>query len=299
VPEKKLKSASIREKKAHVSALNIVLHPHNEDLYIDLLMTIFNLKETMSIRGVTAITLGACDDNHESSEGRCLHGVIYKFIKLDPDEPWYNVNTRSEAEKNEKNSISIPEHLKPHLEEFPFVFYPEGHRIYFISKKSNKYLPPSFLLSFFEKITKYPEFSRFKSIKFTIEPEQYLVDEILSLERIKKLYIDVYQPNPDDHSSAEEKMQARLKSLNSSHIETIYTEADSSGIKPDDETKVMAKIAASNGNVTAKGVDSSGKLKELSTKDHHMSKEICYRESLVEKLLEFSRNLHKSIMSNT
>ncbi|RFQ09630.1 DUF4747 family protein, partial [Pseudomonas sp. ATCC 13867] len=29
----------------------------------------------------------------------------------------------------------IPEHLKPHFKRFQYIFYPKGHRFYFISGK--------------------------------------------------------------------------------------------------------------------------------------------------------------------
>ncbi|MGA4817472.1 DUF4747 family protein [Pseudomonas aeruginosa] len=46
--------------------------------------------------------------------------------------------------KESFSKISIPDHLKPHLQEFSYVFYPKGHRLYFVSSRSGRNCLQSF-----------------------------------------------------------------------------------------------------------------------------------------------------------
>lgn len=288
-----------RERKAYVSAINVVLQPHSPSLYVELFNEIRNSDGAVKVRGQSAVMFGSCWAMSEGKPEEGLQGVIYKFFKLDANEPWFNVKTKSEAGKAEKSIISIPDYLKPHLQEFPFVFYPKGHRFYFVSSRTGQALSSKFMLDFFERIVELPRFAKFGSIKFTVEPERDTVNKILGMPRLKMLQLDIYQPNPDDQQSAEEKMQRRLKSQNVKRMQHTYSEATSEGIKPDDETKVLAKIASSNGKVVAKVITPAGHSEILSTVQHPLVEEMRYdsnAQTEAAALSDLSAGLHRLLV---
>lgn len=290
------KHAKGRDRFVTVSAINVVLHPHRAQLYVKLLRQIFGTQSPVRVHGQTAVMLGSCLELDRGSPQNGLTGVIYKFFHLDPSEPWFNTETRKAAEEAELKSIKIPENLKPHLEELSYVFYPRGHRLYFVSKRSKAQLSPALLVKGLERIVERPEFAKFGSIKFTVEPDNDSVNNILNLARLKMLHLDIYRPNPDDHKSAEEKFFKRMKKINADREQVIYNEASDEGIKPDAQTRVLATIAASNGKIVAKGEDATGKVRDFSTDKHPMEEVFSYNSGNQTELLalqDFADQLHR------
>ncbi|HEP9907959.1 TPA: DUF4747 family protein [Pseudomonas aeruginosa] len=284
-----------RERKYRVSAINIVLHPHSPEKYAELWREIFSSDDPVKVRGTSAVMIGSCSAVNDGNDKEGVTGVVYKFFKLDAAEPWFDTQKRTAADKGELSKISIPDHLKPHLQEFSYVFYPKGHRLYFVSSRSGAQLSPKFLLSYLERVVERAEFSRFGEIKLTVVPSEESISQILSLSRLKSLYLDIHKPNPDDQKSAEALMQARLKKQNIKRSEITLTEASSSGIKPDDETKILIKIAANNGEVRARGQNSNGELVTLSTEKHPLQEVVSYDSNIQSErssLQNFAASLH-------
>lgn len=299
-PNKKSTSKQVkgRERTYRVSAINIVLHPHSPKKYAEFWRDIFSSDDPVKVRGTSAVMIGSCSAVNGGDDEKGLTGVIYKFFKLDAAEPWFDTQKKSAADKGELRKISIPDHLKPHLQEFSYVFYPEGHRLYFVSSRSGAQLSPKFLLSYLERVTERAEFGQFGEIKLTVVPSEESIDQILSLSRLKSLYLDIHKPNPDDQKSAEALMQARLKKQNIKRSELTLTEASSKGIQPDDETKVLIRIAASNGEVRARGENKAGELVSLSTEKHPMQEVVDYDSNVQTErssLQDFAARLHARI----
>ncbi|HBP1943292.1 TPA: DUF4747 family protein [Pseudomonas aeruginosa] len=288
-----------RERKAHISAINVVLQPHNPDLYVALMRAMYKSEYAVKIRGQSALMVGSCSSITRGKPQFGLTGVFYKFFKLDANEPWFDTETRSVADKEEVSKIVIPENLKPHLQEFSYVFYPKGHRLYFVSRRSGAYLSPKFVLDYFERLVQQEEFSTFGSIKFTIEPEVDAVAKIFSLSRIKSIFLDINKPNPDDLRSAEAKMKARMSAQNISRQQSTFVEATNEGIKPDADTKILIKVAASNGKAVAKGIDAKGAMVEVSTESHPLSEPMSYDSNVQTEttaLQSFASELHQQIV---
>lgn len=298
--KKSSKQVKGRERKFKVSAINVVLHPHSAKLYVDFFRDIFVSDDPVKVRGQSAVMIGSCFSMTDGRDIDGLTGVLYKFFKLDASEPWFDTKKKTAADKREVSKISIPDHLKPHLEEFSYVFFPKGHRLYFVTRRTGGQLSANFLLSYLERVSQRAEFAKYGEVKFTIEPDSDAVTKILNLKRIKSLSIDYYKPNPDDQKSAEAKMKLRLGKQNVKRVQTKLTEASSKGISPDDETKILAKIASSNGSVEAVGEGVDGKVVSLSTKSHPLVEEVVYdSNSQTERngLQSFVADLHARIIN--
>lgn len=116
-----------RDRKLEVSCLNLVLHPHSQELYIDLLKTIHANKLDIKVRGDDAVMFGSV---FKGEEGDVYVGEIFKFLKLNAAEDWFNTLSMELASRNDVSGIVIPENLKPHFKRFQYAFFPSKHRLF-------------------------------------------------------------------------------------------------------------------------------------------------------------------------
>lgn len=99
-----------------IAALNIAMHkPHSPERYVSMMREAHSLRYLVRQGSLKCAMIGSLytDDKENPEEG--LHGELYLFIKLDPSEPWFNVETKEPASAEDVEAISIPTHLLPHL----------------------------------------------------------------------------------------------------------------------------------------------------------------------------------------
>jgi hypothetical protein len=297
-PKRKPKARKARSSTFYVACLNIVLHPHTKDKYVHLLSTIYRNKLDAKVRGDDAIMIGSF--YHASPAGdknEFYTGNIYKYLKLDAAEDWFNTMEMDAASKEDVKGILIPEHLKPHFKKFQYVFFPENHRLYFITTKKDHSLSPQMVKRFFEVVATRAEIAEFGELTTTVQPEKGITEEFFSIDRISIIELEIHKPNPDDHDDFEEDVMERLKELNAGKEKRQYSEASNSGLKPDKQLKALASVAAENGEVYVKG-RTGGKVVELSTKDRPLKSSTSYNPDLqseLDALLEKAEQLHREI----
>lgn len=117
-----------REVTAELAILNIKSHPHSPEKYIKILEF---AKQQRLLEHLSPERVGMFGLLSKPREG-VLAGEIFTFIKVDKNDPWFDVGKGEVAEKDEvSREVSIPEHLKPHMKEIPFVFFADAHRLVF------------------------------------------------------------------------------------------------------------------------------------------------------------------------
>lgn len=134
----------------------------------------------------------------------------------------------------------------------------------------------------------------FPPIEITVEPAKDALDEILGLKSLEHLVIELVPPNPDDGEEIEKKIKERLKRQNV-RKQTIQLDAErNQSIRPDTDTVELAKVAASNGKVTATGHDAIGIKRELSTVDKPLRERVLHDPN-VETLFDTLRRTADSL----
>lgn len=288
-----------RPSKFTVSCVNIVLQPHSEKKYIQFLETIYKNKIDAKVRGDDALMIGSFHESIETKEnGPIYTGDLFKYLKLDAAEDWFNTLKMDSASKHDVADIVIPEHLKPHFKRFPYVFFPKAHRLYFISKKSKQSLSPALVKRFFDAIAENSELAKFGEINITVQPEEGVTEEFFKIARISVIELDIRRPNPDDHDDLEDEILERLSELNAKRELIQYNEAGPSGLKPDARLRSLAAVAAENGSVYVKG-RSNGNVVELSSKERPLTSQTSYypnTQTEFDALLEKSKQLHLDII---
>lgn len=292
---KDIEDGSGRDRRIYVSCLNLVLHPHSKEKYVDLLKTLAKSRLAIKVRGDDALMIGSFV---KSESGESYYGEIYKYLNLDASADWFNMQSMAAASRKEVSAVVIPENLKPHFKKYTYVFFPIKHRLFFVAKAGGENLSPMLLKKYFEGVAQSEVLARFGELTITVEPQSGTAEQLLSLPRLSRLELEINRPNPDDHAGLDERVKARLNKIRAKKETITYVEADSGGLKPDAELKALASVAASNGKVLVKGRNASNEIISLSTEDSPLSEPVTYnpdiqseKSALLDAALEIRRGL--------
>lgn len=203
--------------------------------------------------------LGSLNGPTDYSKGVVLTGEIFRFVKLDASEPWFNLNTSEEASVDDMGAVSIPKHLLPHLQQIDFVFRPDNHELWFVSEDRKDRLGAQAAATFFQRLFDLVyQKGKCTQVEVTALPDMATLEMMLSLHKLERMTIDLKRPNADDAASDEARMLKKLENQGVRQQQTQLVAAAGESIKPDAETRALAKVAANNGSVSVVGKDSGG-----------------------------------------
>jgi len=254
-------------RKIEISALNIAMHaPHSAQKYIQLFLSARRKNILIQLGTVHGAILGSAASENKDDPKKFIVGEIYRFIRIDPKEPWFNIKTSEPATEQEMGKVKIPDNLLPNLRRIEYVFDPQKHRLWFVSSDRKDQMGPSMAAEFFQTL-----FDRvcvedgFPKVEVTPFPDQEALDTMLSLPQLDFIRISLTRPNPDD---AEELDARFLKRLEDQGIERWNQELRATAgqtIRPDAETSGVISVASRNGFVEVEGRDGEGNRYSEST----------------------------------
>ena len=288
-----------RKKTLELGVINITMSaPHLPERYVELFREAFTLNIKTELRGDYIGILGELKIEDDFDGSKLVRGDFFKYMELDATKEWFSVQKRKRADKEDLDTISIPDDLKPHFQFFPFVFFPKGHRLVLICRDSKESLPPKQAAEILSTIFNCSSIQdKFGRIDVVIEPSRETLDKIFSSPRLRTLEIEVTPPNADDFHEFEEDVYKNMDSQNTRSYHITLQEADERGLSPSERTKKLAQIAQSNGKVVGH-IGSRGKNKILSTQDHPLIDKVDYlpdtqirSEVLFSKAIELINNL--------
>lgn len=196
-----------------------------------------------------------------------VSGEIYRFVKLDPDQPWFNAEKKEPATEEDVGSINIPKHLLPHLQRIPFVFNARRHQLWYVSKDQRNSLAPATAVRFFEALLQSTASAHdFPEVSVTAVPEKTSVDNILTLPGLEYLRIELVRPNPDSGEGAEDRWLKKMEDQRTTKLKLELLHTKNQVLQPSAETREMASVAANNGFVFGRGRSADGLPVEDSTK---------------------------------
>lgn len=249
-----------RTKKLTYGAVNITIHPHTPEKYIELFRMARRNARNVKLRGDSYATLSFFNPyKRGQSSNEPFEGEILKFIDIDIDGEWFNISKKDVATDEEKDKINIPENLKPNVGRFSFIFLPESHLLVYEMQDKNKYISPKQMETFLNGIFSDTKIlDKFGIVNVTILTEPESVEKMLSLKGITLISMITRRPNPDDLISAESIMQKRFKKLGVIEEDKTYKSERGQEIKPDKELKQDALIASRNGEVSIRRINETG-----------------------------------------
>ncbi|MFM0225285.1 DUF4747 family protein [Paraburkholderia dipogonis] len=252
-----------------ISALNIVMPvPHSPERYVEMFRKAYRTKRVVKIRGQFAGILGAFDGREEDG---FYYGEVYKFYDLKLTGKWLNMLQQAPAEEQDLADLKVPEHLKPGLEAFPFLFHAPTHRLFFISRETNEHLGPVDAGRYFRELLNQPRLvDQYGQVNVTVIPDADSLERILGLPDLRKLHIVITPPNPDDWHDLEQEIRDRLAEQNAATMVTVLVAEKGESLVPNGPTRMLSEVAQSNGYVEARGAVEGGKVSTFSTKQHPM-----------------------------
>ena len=90
---------------------------------------------------------------------------------------------------------------------------------------------------------------------------------MLSLPVLERLTIELKRPNPDDAGGERARWMKKLQKQHAQSLKTELVAVKGESIKPDEDTRSAAHVAADNGNVRVVGRNAGGTRVDESTKD--------------------------------
>lgn len=254
-----------------VSALNITMHPHNPKKYISLIKKAEKLKKPIRVSGETYLQLvrGIFSVDVKNIENG-IYGEIAKFTDIPKDANWINLKTESIAEEKDMEGVSIPENMKPNYAGFTFIFFPKTHQFFYEQKNGSFQLSPNYVAKFLEGLFELKEIKKdFGKVDVTIIPQKDKYEEILNIFELKHLTIHLTRPNPDDFGGDEDDHVLKLLDDENVGVQVIERKAvKGKSIKPSKNTKMLARVASTNGYVEGEGIAADGTRVSDSTKAH-------------------------------
>lgn len=259
-----------RTRTVEISALNIAMHdPHSPARYVDLLREVFARRATVRLGELHLAMIGTlyAEDREDPLKG--LEGEFFRFVNLDPNEPWFNIETRDAATDEDVSAIQIPKHLLPHLRRIPFCFRPQAHELWFVRRDRSEGLGPATAARLLERlITPLVLEQRFPPVEVTPLPEAGALEKMLAVHTLEKLSIELKRPNSDGGENEQARWQKKLERQNAKRLKVELAAVHAESIKPDEETRSLAEAASRNGKVQIEGRDSVGSKVVESTEEH-------------------------------
>ena len=288
-----------RMKTLKIAALNITIHPHKPELYVNLIRDVFKSRKPARFRSNHFGMIGTFHYLEEDDPLSGIHGELHKFLDFDMEEEWLNLNAHKKADKDDLEEVNIPEHLKPDFSSARYVFYPRRHRLFFESFTADrKSFGPQTVERIFAGLFNNVTIKRkYGPVDVTVEPTREGLEKIFEIPKLRRLKIILTKPNADDQDEEETKVLERLDNQNARRMETTLVGESGMTLAPDEDTRVLASVAASNGRVFGEGKDIEGKPVSESTEDHPWQDVVRYnpksqgpREAFLSRVADVARN---------
>ncbi|MBS9903211.1 DUF4747 family protein [Vibrio alginolyticus] len=253
-----------------LSALSIVTHPHSPQNYIKLFKAAEKVNYPVRLRGDVFGNIYHIEKRIEKGKDT-VHGEFVKYTNIDKEGDWYSLATRDLVDNKEdlEKIKALPDHVKPNMSRFSFIFYPESHILVFENKYDDKTLAPAWAAKTLSSIFEQPSiFDKFGKVAVHVLPETDKIDEMLALD-MRSITLFTHRPNPD---ATDKKLEARVKKrfakLNIETEERTLKAPVGEDLKLDEEFKKEARVAAKNGSVTIKHTNADNRVVTSSTKQH-------------------------------
>lgn len=257
-----------------VAALNVRIHPHSKDLYVQLFKDAFALRRPIQVYGSTHMLISSLKDDQENNE---IAGTLAKFTVIDENLTWFNYDKFDEASEDDLKKIQIPENLRPNFSSHFFEFFPSKHLVVFEARGAFGTLSVKAVHIFFSALFSQAEITqKYGSVSVSLIAARDELTKIIDGEGIRRVTIELMRPNPDDQGDYDKEITEKLLEMGAQKL-TVKLDADASGnIKVEGEYRKMAALAMSNGVVSSERKLGERPRVKASSADHPQQEQIKY-----------------------
>ncbi|MXN49579.1 DUF4747 family protein [Shinella sp. AETb1-6] len=248
------------------SILNIRLHPHSDDRYVDFFSDIYRTKKIVRLHGDRHGMMSLLDMTR-SDEG-IIRGIVTTFLNIEIDGNWFDTENLKEATDNQVSEVKIPENLHPNSAQFYFIFDVKRHRIYIQNYSKGKVLTPPQALKLFSEISEQIQITqKYNYPSITLVQDKKALEKIFNIERIDRITISILKPNADILvDNFEEQIEAHLLASHAKKLTLTYQANPGESLVTNDDIQKLGGAALTNGSVKVDGRD-NGHAVHMSTED--------------------------------
>lgn len=241
-----------------LAALNIEMHqPHSAQRYVDLFARAKKAQFLVRQGELHALMLDDVYGIKNGVESDEITGLFYRFVRIDPSNPWFNKKERRLATADEVRDIKIPEELLAHAQKIYFVFFPKKHELWFTHKNGADGVGHRAAANFFQEILSHAAVElSYPPVHVNSIPDKEAVSKIVKKSTLRSIEWSYTRPNHDGVQSAEAELQAVMERLNAERMTRSLQAPRGEALKLDQETQEEAMAASRRGAVQA--VDLSG-----------------------------------------
>lgn len=271
-----------RLRTVQIAAANIKVHPHPPGIYLKLLKDAFNLKRPIQVRGDQHLIMRPFQD---AGEG-VIVGSVARFTAIDTNLSWFNSQTLDVADEENVKKIVIPDGVHPNYVPIFFAFFERQHLFVFETKGKDVSVSPNMVERFLRGLFEQAEIMKeYGEVDVSIVADANKLDQIMNSKAIRKLTIKIRKPNPDTVSLVRNRVMGRINDNNAIGWEQTFTPAMGQALTPNEETQLLARVALTDGEVTATvGDGDGGRVTQRSTAAHPVVEPYAYDpEALTEQ----------------
>ncbi|AUR08474.1 DUF4747 family protein [Phaeobacter inhibens] len=243
--------------------LNVVAHPHPEGIY----RRLFELAAAGSPVKYRGDRYARISPITATKDG-VFRGRLATWSEIDPNSPAVNKNSLEEKTL-EESGIRLPGDIGFNSRIFYFAFREEGHGLYVeLKNDEGRTITPSIARSAFHAILSAVAEGLTDEFMVHIASRNDAIGHVLGLTTIRKIEIDLHIPNPDDLSQDHQMVLDEINEMNAKRLQTSVVRAGGENtLLLTRRYRVMAELAADNGEVSVDGVKPDGSKARLSTRD--------------------------------
>lgn len=260
-----------KKKTMRIGGINIRVHSrHAPEEYTALWKMIYRTRSVVTTRGLTAMMIGGMRQLDETAGDESpIFGHFYKFVNIDPDEPWFDIEKQKPADEKDVKELVIPKRLKPNLKEIPYLLNVRKHQLYFLTGGAGDSATPGMVDALLDALCSTAVItSRFGEVSRTIMTRTGLVEELLLWPEIRQITVVLERPNPTDFDD-DKRFEERMKRRKVSRELHQFTKAKGEDtIAPDEEMVDMFNRAVTDGVYEQRGVNPEGKVETASSTNY-------------------------------
>lgn len=279
------------KKRIVLGELNVVTHPHSPEQYVATFKALCAERVQVLYHGQRYLEIGTCRDLNDPRLPDAIAGYLFVFSKIDFQDPWLNTLRNAEATEDELAQINIPANLAPEFRRFRYVFDVHRHRLFYEKRSSlqRHHLSPKAVRYAIDLLLHTPVgFHGFEEANAFTVADKNAVEAILTLNKLRKLYIEVHRPNPDDDEFDEEILAALNGQNASSEERTLIKAPRTDALHPNTFTKKLARLAARMGSVIGWGKNADGAAVVEATEQHPVDHTVTFddTQSVTDRIVE-------------
>lgn len=242
-----------RKLKVSAAVLNLRIHPHSADKYVELFRAVFALKTPAQVHGDRNGMISSANFR-ETDEG-VLSGVITTFTDLPEEGTWFDTEELDEASDEKLADLSIPPNIFPNAATYFFKFTIGDHRFYMETYSRGKSITPRSSLKLIRGLFSHPKIvEKFGQPSISLVQDKDGLAALFSIDRIKKIEITIEKPNSDILADDfEEEIEKHLLETKAQKVTLVYEAVPGQSLVPSKDIQRAGNVALANGDVRVVG----------------------------------------------